>query len=200
MLINQHPTAKYMTLALSIHPLTHISFLAHTQKWVLLCIWPFFSLFLSIVVFLSFSCSLFLQWWANIPTTITSLALHFFLPLSVFLSSPSAPSLLSLSSPSISYGIHLSAVSQPRCDLSLLVLPRGWFAEITALLYLSSTCWKTLLRLHLAVRFRADNLTHTHAMGNKELTVAHSYSWAQRKMTVFAVEGWTASPCSLLDA
>ncbi len=156
MLINLYSTAKNMTLALSIylslthkHTLTHTSVLAHTLFcYVVSCVSLSFVFFPLHCHLPPFSCSLFLQSWAkhtlNIPTSTSSLALHFCLCLH-FLSSPSFSNPLSVCI-SVSYGVHLSAVPWPRCDLSLLLLPRaGWLAGR------ATGSW--LLFLHLLEKF-----------------------------------------------
>lgn len=117
----------YDELYLSIYPLTHISFLAHTYFCCFASGYFSFCLFLPLhCLRLPLSCSLFRQSWANHVPTISSLALCVFLCLSFF-----PPFLLSASSPSarplsslLSLSLHLSAVSQRCCDLSLLVLPQ----------------------------------------------------------------------------
>lgn len=171
MLINQHSTAKKLRLRLYLyipHTHTHISLLAHTHFccfvfgdfslaafcFAFLCIvislpavhysysrepttlhtslcWRARDQFISTLFFLSSSCSL------------PQLTLSFFYPLSICVSD--------------SYGVHLSAVFHPCCDLSLVVLPLAdWlgnrllvtFPETTAFLYFSWTCWKSLLWLN----------------------------------------------------
>lgn len=153
MLINQYSTAKNMTPALSIYH-THLSW--HT----LISVWRLFSLhlsgfFSSITIPLpSFSCSLFLQSWADLTPhitllTISSLALRlFFFPqLSPSLSCP-----LSICV-SASYGVHLSvSVSAPLWSVSISSA-LGWLAGPRALGHPSSNHRSLMFLLHLLEKF-----------------------------------------------